>query len=431
MNAADIETDNCKLKGSLRIALCLPKLGGGADFLQQMQIANGLQGRGHTLTFLAPRDLSEIECTKDLQIPTLAPRTWSKTVWFTIIAKTTWRIQQWLGVPYLNVFSNYCLYDACLQCLPGNDIVQERNGLYKMGVAMACRRLKLPYILFFDADDIFERDFLGDPITGILRWRAAQIIRYSLNAADGIICVSRTTKRRLIDTWKIPQEKIAVFPNAVDVERFRPYPEKRNETRASRGLGDEPVILYVGNFFQWHDVATLLDGFKLVLEAHSNARLFLVGDGNQRKAMEVYTDKLGIAKAVQFTGRLPQAEIPYLVSMADVAVAPYPKMKQAWWGSSLKLFEYLSSGTALVASDIGEQVGDVIQDGKNGLLVSPENPIALAAALKKLIEDPSLRFKLGQQARNDAVNMYSWEKYILRLEQIYQAVSKRQPIHLI
>src|SRR5574341_83901 len=324
-------------KRSLRIAFCLPKLTGGADLLQQKQIATGLQARGHSLTFIAPRDLSETVCTKDLLVPSLARRTWSRTGWFNFAGKAAWRVQQSLGVPYLNVFSNYYLLDACYQCLPGHDVVHERNGLYKMGVAMACKRLKLPYLLFFDADDIFELDFLAKPLTGILRWRAKQIIQYSLRVANGIICVSEATKARLVNVWHVPHDKIAVFPNGVDVHRYRPYPEKRADIRASLGMNNNPIIIYVGSFYPWHDVATLLDGFAQVLQTNPDARLVLVGDGEQHQAMVNHANDLGIGYAVIFPGKLPHDEIPNLVSAADIAVAPYPKMEHAWWGSSMKL----------------------------------------------------------------------------------------------
>ena len=221
-------------------------------------------------------------------------------------------------MPYMNVFSNYCLFDACLQCFPGHDIVHERNGLYKMGVAMACKRLKLPYILFFDADDLFELDYLGKPVTGILRWRAKQIIEYTLKTADMIICVSQVSKTRLINVWHVPPEKVEVFPNCVDVDRYRPYPERRMEIRDELGLGDRPVIIYVGSFYRWHDVSTLLNAFCRVLSLQPDAFLLLVGNGDMRQALEKLASDLRIEHAVKFTGRVPHPEIPYLLGAADI-----------------------------------------------------------------------------------------------------------------
>jgi len=293
---------------------------------------------------------------------------------------------------------------------------------------MASRRLKLPYVLFFDADDIFELDFSGEPITGLLRWRAKHIIRYTLTAAHCVITVSQATKTRLVNVWFVSPEKIVVFPNAVDVDRHRRYPQESAAIRALLGLHYQPVIIYVGTFQPWHDVSTLLDAFSLVLSEFPTACLVLVGDGKGRPAMMQHATDLGIGHAVRFTGFRPYAEIPILISTADVAVAPYPHMEHTWWGSSMKLFEYLASGVATVASDVGEQVTEVIRDGTNGLLAAPGQAEPMAAALKRLLRDPDLRFQLGQAAREDAIRRYSWEHYLSRLESVYAALLNGQPL---
>ena len=117
-----------------------------ATYIIQGYIAKGLQARGHGLTFVAPLSPDDIVCASDIQRPERAPQSWSASSWFNLSSKASWQIQRWLGVPYLNMFSNYRLYDACLKCLPGQDLVYERNGLFKYGVAMACKRLRLPYV---------------------------------------------------------------------------------------------------------------------------------------------------------------------------------------------------------------------------------------------------------------------------------------------
>ncbi len=430
-----VEKDN-----TMRIAFCLPELEpmqqvmsgepGDAAYIQQGYIATGLRDHGHSLSYVAPRNLKEMVCTSDLQKPSLAPQTWSASRWFDLASKGVWRLQSWLGVPYLNVFSNYRFFDACLQCLPGHDLVHERNGLYNVGVAMACRRLKLPYVLFFDADQIAEHDFMGKPISGLLRWRASGLLRYNLRAADCVICVSEPAKAHLITVWNVPAEKVVVFPNGVDVQRFRPDPEARHKVRASLGMDDDPLVIFVGSFYHWHDLPTLLDAFAQVSVTYPDVRLVLVGDGATRQAMEQHAVDLGIGHAVRFTGLVPHAEVPRLVAAADVAVAPYPPMQHDLWLSPMKLFEYMASGTAVIASGVG-QLAQVIQDDSNGLLVPPGDISAMATALQRLIGDAALRSQLGQQARQDAVREYSWEGYVSRLERLYAAVIARQPVNLI
>lgn len=271
---------------------------------------------------------------------------------------------------------------------------------------------------------------MGKPITGLLRWRAGEAIRYNLNAADCIICVSEPLKIHLTTNWGVPAEKIVVFPNVADVERFRPDPEVRAKVRASLGVDTNPLIIFVGNFYQWHDVATLLYAFAQALVAHPDARLVLVGDGAQRQVMWQRAADLGLSHAVQFTGLVAHAEVPRFMAAADIAVVPYPPMKQELWLSPLKLFEYMASGTAVIASRTG-QIVDVVQDGRNGLLVPPGDASAMGIALQRLIDDSALRARLGRQAREDAVRKHSWENYISHLERLFAAVIADQPVNLI
>ena len=426
--------------GFLRIAFCLPELKPlqkvilgeqvNAAYIQQKNIATSLQSRGHRLTFIAPSSLDQIVCTGDPNDAKPASQTWSASRWFDFASRGTWRIQQLLGVPYLNFFSNYRFFDACQQCLPGHDLVYERNSLYMTGIAMACKRLGLPYVLFFDADQILELDFMGKPITGLLRWRAKATTRYNLNAADCVICVSEPAKAHLARNWSVPAEKIAVFPNAADVHGFRPDPEASIAVRTSLGVENKLLIFFVGGFYEWHDVRTLLDAFAQVLMTHPDACLVLVGDGTLRQAMEQHSTDLGIDHAVRFTGIVAHAEVPRLMAAADIAVVPYPPIDRELWLSPLKLFEYMASGTAIVASAVG-QLKEIIQDRNNGLLVPPGDIAAMTVALHKLIDDPALRSRLSQQAREDAVQKYSWDSYVSRLERIFAAVIAGKPIDKI
>jgi glycosyltransferase involved in cell wall biosynthesis len=332
-------------------------------------------------------------------------------------------------MPYLNVFSSYRNFTTYLQCLPGYDIVYERINIFNNGAAIASKRLKLPYVLFFEADQIMELDYMGKPITGLLRWRAKNVVNYSLQSANCIICVSSPAKDHLINNWNVPADKIVVFPNGVDVKRFKPEPDKISQTRTSLNLGNAPLIIFVGNFFHWHDVTTLLDAFTQVLAEYPDARLLMVGEGEQRQAMMKHSMDRSIAHAVKFMGHVEHADVPLLMSASDIAVVPYPPIKQGLWLSPLKLFEYMASGIAIVASDVGQKP-EVIRNGCNGLMTPPGDVLALGSALKKLIDDPALRSRLGRQAREDAVAKHSWDHYTSRLENLYRSILAGGPVTL-
>jgi glycosyltransferase involved in cell wall biosynthesis len=416
---------------SFRIAVCLPELKplqqvmrgepSNGTYIVQKYVISGLKGRGHDLTYLAQQRLGDNVCTSNLDNPGPTLRTWSGSRWFDLVSRAAWKGQQVLQIPYLNVFSNYRLYDTCLQCLSGRDVIYERNGLYRIGVAKAARRLGLPYVLFVEADEILEHDIMGAPLTGLLRWRAKRMFRYNLLASDRIICVSQELKDHLASAWGVSPEKMEVFPNGVDTDRFRPDADARAAARASLGIdSDRPLVLFVGNFYEWHDVATTLDAFARIMDRHPDAHFVLIGDGARRSAMESRATELGISHAVQFTGLVPHEAVPGLMSAADIAVAPYPPLKHALWLSPLKLYEYLACGIPVVASSVG-QIVHVIQEGSNGILTAPGDVAAMADALDRLISDPDLRGRMGRQAREDAVQRHSWDRYAVRLEKLCAA----------
>jgi glycosyltransferase involved in cell wall biosynthesis len=282
-------------------------------------------------------------------------------------------------------------------------------------------------VLYFEADDILEYEIMGEPITGLLRWRASKAIQYNLSAADCVICVSDALKDHLVNNWKVPSDKIVVFPNVADVQKFRPDPDARNAVRAMWDLGTRPVIIFVGNFYEWHDVKTLLESFSRVLLTCPDAFLILVGDGTQRQLMMKHASDLGIDESVRFTGLVAHNEIPNILAAADIAVVPYPPLSTDLWLSPLKLYEYMASGKAIIASAIG-QLMEVIDDGRNGLLVPPGDIDSMTDALHNLILDSDLRRLLGRTAREDAMKKHSWEQYISRLEDVFSAVIEGQPL---
>lgn len=390
-------------------------------------IASRLVEQGHTLTYLAPDESGATVCTVDPRLDTPAPRSWSRSLWFRGLASATWRAQRALGVPYLNVFTNLALYDACLRSLPGHDLVFERHTLYRDGIARASARLGLPRVLFVEADEILEHDLMQTPITGLLRRRAARMFRNNLRAADRIVVVSTPLESHLVGAWGVPADRIEVLPNAVDERTFRPDPGARARMRAVLGIDPAaPLVLFVGNFYEWHDVGTVLKAVARVVQSHPAVRLLLVGDGATRLAMEQRAGALGLAHVARFTGLVAHPEVPRYMSAADIAVVPYPVLPHTVWLSPLKLFEAMASGLAVVASAAG-QVTQVVQHDQNGLLVPPEDDEAMAQAISRLIDDAPASARIGAQARADAVARHSWDQYIRRLEGVFdEAIAERR-----
>src|SRR5215510_543567 len=126
-----------------------------------------------------------------------------------------------------------------------------------------------------------------------------------------------------------------------------------------------------------------------------------------RAELEEKIRRLGLQHAVTLAGNVPHEEVPRYLAVMDVAVAPYPALEDFYF-SPLKLYEYMASSQAVVASRIG-QVAKIIADGLTGLLYEPGDEETLIDCIQRLQADESLRRKLGQNARM-ACSMNTWKQ---------------------
>lgn len=334
------------------------------------------------------------------------------------------RIQTTLNLPYLALFDSYRLYEACQQNLQGYDLIHERYNLLAVGGALASRKLGLPFYLEVNADLIEQRKFKGTPEKGIRRLWAIWSTRICFNAATKIICISDELKEHLHHKWNVPIDKLVVLPCAADIEAFgQQY--NTQQIRRDLGIADEPVVMWIGGFYRWHDLDLLLTSFAQVLQKFPEAKLVLVGDGETRPLVEQQVSKNGFRNSVILTGSIEHKKIPEILSIADITVVPSAPVSadQGGTGTPLKLFEYMAAGKAIVATAL-DHASSVIQNEYNGVLVEPGNIDAFAEAILRVLSDQPKRLYLAQNARQEAVEKYSWDHYTQQLEEIYLATSE-------
>jgi glycosyltransferase involved in cell wall biosynthesis len=343
----------------------------------------------------------------------------SGTALFKRIESSFRRVQSEAQLPYLALFDSYRMAEAGRRQLRGYDLIHERFNLLAMGGAWASRKLGIPFVLEVNADLLEQRKFKGVPEKGVRRLYAEWATRSCFNSAARIICISEDLKKHLSGRWKIEASKLAVLPCAADVDAFRPD-QSGEATRHELGLTNESVVIWVGGFFPWHDLDLLVESFRQVVQKRANVRLLLVGDGPTRPAIEGKLAKNGLCQAVIMTGAIAHSRVPEMVAAADIAVVPASPVSASGGGTGtpLKLFEYMAAGKAIVATALN-QATDVICDGYNGRLVEAGDATGFAQALLALLDDSMERRRLGQNARQRAVERYSWQAYTRRLEEIY------------
>ena len=386
----------------------------------------GLQQAGHDVRVfeLKGRDVVQIDDIEFLEDTRPAKLGLSGKRPFRFAESAIRRLQGLLNLPYYAFFDSRRFYEAAIHSLPKYELCHEHNGLFSPATALACRRLNKPYVLTFSADPIFEAELVGRPFQGTHLRVAQKQARFTYEQADQILCVSNPAKTHLVEKWQITPDKINVLPNGVDIQLFS-KPQNINAVRAEWGVGDSPVISFMGGFQPWHGLDNLIESFATILTHVPNAKLMLVGDGPIRADLEQKIAECGVTAATIITGLLPQKRMPELLSIADIAVIPYPKLPQELWFSPLKLYEYMAAGKAIVASSAG-QIAEVLVNGRNGLLVESGNIPEFTQAVLSLLNNPEKRQKLGEIARKQAIEHHSWEQYIRQLENIYRKAIERK-----
>jgi glycosyltransferase involved in cell wall biosynthesis len=266
------------------------------------------------------------------------------------------------------------------------------------------RLFGVPVILQIHAPPALHCQYAGLPLHWRTFWKLVE--RWALALADGIVVVSNTLKD-YYTTQGVPAEKLLVVPNGVDLSRFRPDTDPARVI-ARYGLQGMTVLGYVGILDNWVRVDQLIRLVPRLSVVQQNLRLLIVGDGPLREEFQAAVRGLRVENRVIFTGFVPHEEIPEHIAAMDVALTPYRRV-EVFYNSSMKLVEYMAMGRAIVAPRMGE-IPDLIKDGENGLLYSPDDHDEMAQKIFALLKSPALRATLGlRAAQSIASRQWTWE----------------------
>jgi len=242
--------------------------------------------------------------------------------------------------------------------------------------------------------------------------------RIVLRFADKIIAVSEEIKKLLIRS-KIQESRIEVILNAVDTiivsEQMR---ENRKEKRRSLNIGEEELVVgYVGRLSEEKGIKNLIEAGILLIKSGVPVKILIIGDGSQKKELEELVNRNGLTSQVIFPGF--QNDIENWLPALDIFCLP-----SLMEGTPMSLLEAMAYGIPVVASAVGG-IPDVVQSGKNGILVSPNNPEELKEAIVNIYRDKSLRYSLATEARNTIQRNYNMDDWTKRIEEQYNLLLQR------
>lgn len=221
---------------------------------------------------------------------------------------------------------------------------------------------------------------------------------------DAVVCVSGDELDAGRPVLGRAAARARVIENGVDVERCAPH----GPAAARDG---SPLLVCVGRLTRQKGQDVAVDALGLV--ADRRARLRLVGTGPDAAAIAARAAAAGLADRVELAGTVPDPA-PHLRA-ADVVVVP-----SRWYGLSLALLEAMSAGAAVVATRVS---GASVLDGA-GVLVPPEDPAALAAAVDRLLADPGERARLGAAARARAVERFDVRRAVAATLDLWRELAR-------
>jgi len=218
------------------------------------------------------------------------------------------------------------------------------------------------------------------------------IERFCYRFADAVILTSEEMKRYVSNTFGILSEKIAVIPNYIDTDLFRPMNIEKVSGR----------LIFVGRFTEQKNLLNLLKAVKDLPEIE----LVLVGDGPLEGPLREFARRHNVN--VVFKGRVPNEQLPALLNTAEAFVLP-----SLYEGNPKALLEAMACGLPVIATPV-EGNREVVKHKVNGYLAAGTTPETLREAIAEVFSDGDLRRKLGQAARKYILANFSLETLIQR-----------------
>lgn len=249
--------------------------------------------------------------------------------------------------------------------------------------------------------------------------------RFMWKRADVLIAVSNSIARELHEDYGVPEEKIRVVYNAVDVDLFKPA-ENKNALRRSLGIKGQPVILFVGHYGFRKGPHYLIKAAPTVLRKFPEASFVLVGGTPPFLGTRIYwqilrdlSSSLNVQNHINLVGSVSYDKVFDYYSIADVFVLP-----TLYEGLPKVVLEAMACQLPVVTTNVSGNP-EVVTDGETGLLVKSGSVSQLADALIRVLSDPKMAEKMGVKGRKRIKGYFTWEKTARKIVAIYEEMLPR------
>jgi glycosyltransferase involved in cell wall biosynthesis len=241
-------------------------------------------------------------------------------------------------------------------------------------------------------------------------WRTNLANRMATWLTDRVVAVSGSAAEVSRTVDGVPASRLAVIRNGVDLCRYR--------QRAHRTAGAVWKAIHAARLvYPAKDQRTLLRAARLVVDKRPDFRIDIVGDGPDRPTLEELRDKLQLQSQVRFLGF--RHDVQDLLAEADLFV-----LSSTTEGLPITILEAMAAGLPIVSTDAGG-IPEVVAHGQTGLLVPPQSPADLAAAILELMRDPQRAAEMGSAGRRHVENECDIRAVKARYEDLYRTLLRK------
>lgn len=224
-------------------------------------------------------------------------------------------------------------------------------------------------------------------------------------------------RQAVITHLQISPDKVTTIMNALDLAPFEQPLSDRRAIRGELGLDPDAVVIgSVGRLARLKNFAALMEWAEEVAARASRVQLIIVGDGEERRALEELIREKNLGDLVKLPGF--RADIPRVLGAMDIFA--FPSLSE---GLSIALLEAMAAGLPCVATAVGGN-GEAVVDGETGYVIAPDNPGGFKEALLRLAKDGKLRAKLGAAGKSRAFTLFNPRRLAGEYERLYRSLLK-------
>ena len=307
----------------------------------------------------------------------------------------------------------------------GYDIIHLHRMISSPLLVFLNRRLR-PKMIYTAHSSIWMEDKPGR-----LHKLALALDAYTMRRVARVIAQAETLKAKFIRIARIPPEKIAVIPSAVDTAHYRPDNMDGTEVKHKYDMKGRTTILCVGHIIPRKGVEYLVKAAAQLVDepGYQEALFLLVGPlaqpGFDKLSNRSYTASImelikqkGLERSVRLTGTVSQSDLLELFRACDIFVLP--SLAES---SPAVMLQAMSCAKPVIGTRVGG-IADQIRDGWNGFLVEPADENALAAKIGYLLSYPEERLRMGQNSGQFARSEFGWTQACQKMANAYREVLK-------